>query len=106
LNIEGPALATLVREALEAEYGGEIGTLLDGLKPQTLEDPEKFAAELFKTFGSETMQYYVTIIKYAESGRFQPEQAMEQEKEDERFEPLVRETEPDSDREAGTDPQT
>jgi len=103
LHIEGPVFATLVREALEAEYGGEIDNLLGGLKPQTLEDPEKFAAELSKTFGADAMEYYITITKYAESGSFQPEQESEEEKEDEELESIVRETEPDSDQEAGKD---
>jgi len=49
------------------------------------------------------MEYYITIIKYAESGSFQPEQESEEEKEDEELESIVREMEPDSDQEAGKD---
>jgi hypothetical protein len=96
LNIEGPAFAALVREAMEAEYGGEIDNVLRGLKQQALEDSEKFAAELFKAFGTQAMQYYVTIIKFAESGSFRPDQDPEEEREDEELESLIRETEPDS----------
>jgi hypothetical protein len=57
LNISGPSFAALAREALEAEYGGEIDNVLNGLKQQTLENPEKFAAELSMSFGTQAMQY-------------------------------------------------
>jgi hypothetical protein len=90
---------------MEAEYGGEINNLLSGIKQQTFENPKKFAKELSKTFGETAMRYFVTIIKFAESGRFQPEQDLEQEKADEEFESLVRETEPSSAQETGNDPQ-
>jgi hypothetical protein len=52
------------------------------------------------------MRYFVTIIKFAESGRFQPEEDLEQKKADEDFESLVRETEPSSDQEMGYGSQT
>jgi len=103
LGIEGPTFAALVREALEAEYGGEIDAVLDDFKQQTLEDPKKFAGELFKIFETQAMQYFVTIIKFAESGRFHPEEELEQEKGDEEFESLVRETEPNPGLGTGTD---
>jgi len=99
LNLEGPTFALLVKQAMEAEYGGEIHSLLSGIKQQTFENPKKFAVELSKAFGDTAMKYFVTIIKFAESGRFQPEEDMEQEKADEEFESLVRETEPTSDQE-------
>jgi hypothetical protein len=105
LNIQGAAFTRLVREGLEAEYGGEIGTLLSGLKPTTLESPEKFAAELYRILGSGAMPYYVTIIKFAESGRFSPEQDMEEEREDEELESLVHEIEPDSEQGDASDSQ-
>jgi hypothetical protein len=95
LNIQGAAFAKLVQEGLEAEYGGEIGTLLSSLKPPTLESPEKFAAELYRTLGTGAMPYYVTIIKFAESGRFSQEQDAEEEKENKELESLVREIESD-----------
>ena len=97
LNIDGPTFALLVKQAMEAEYGGEIHSLLSGFKQQTFENPKKFAVELSKTFGDSAMRYFVTIIKFAESGRFQPEEDLEQQKADKDFETLVRETEPDSD---------
>jgi hypothetical protein len=97
LNLDGPTFAVLVKQAMEAEYGGEIRSLLSGLKQQTFENPKKFAVEMSKTFGESAMQYFVTIIKFAESGRFQPEEDLEQKKADEDFETLVRETEPASD---------
>ncbi len=106
LNVEGPDFAALVRRALEAEYGGEIDNLLNGLDQTTIQDPEKLAAELFKAFGADAMNYYVTIIKYAESGRFQPEEDAEQASEEEELESLVREVETNSDQESATDPQT
>ncbi|MDA4126457.1 MAG: hypothetical protein OK452_04545 [Thaumarchaeota archaeon] len=100
LNLEGSTFAALVRQAMEAEYGGEINNLLSGIKQQTFENPKKFAKELSKTFGETAMRYFVTIIKFAESGRFQPEEDLEQQKADEDFESLVRETEPASDQQA------
>ena len=97
LNLDGPTFASLVKQAMEAEYGGEIHSLLSGFKQQTFENPRKFAQEMSKTFGESAMRYFVTIIKFAESGRFQPEEDLEQKKADEDFETLVRETEPGSD---------
>lgn len=93
-NFDGPTFAALVRQAMEAEYGGEINSMLSGIKQQTFENPKKFAKELSKTFGETAMQYFVTIIKFGESGRFHPEEDLEQQKADEDFESLVRETEP------------
>jgi hypothetical protein len=106
LKIGGPNFAKLAREALEAEYGGEIDALFSGLSQETLESPERFAAEVFKTFGKEAMPYYVTILKYAESGLYQPEQDSEQEKEEEELESIIHKIEPDSGGEAETDSRT
>ncbi len=103
LNLDGPTFALLVKQAMEAEYGGEIRSLLSGFKQKTFEDPKKFAVELSKTFGESAMQYFVTIIKFAESGRFQPEEDLEQQKADEDFESLVRQTEPSEEGTAVTD---
>jgi hypothetical protein len=100
LNLDGPTFVALVRQAMEAEYGGEVNHLLSGIKQQKFEDPKKFAEELSKQFGDQAMRYFVTIIKFAESGRFQPEEDLEQQKADEEFESLVRETEPASDQQA------
>lgn len=99
-NFDGPTFVALVRQAMEAEYGGEINNMLSGIKQQTFENPKKFAKELSKTFGDTAMQYFVTIIKFGESGRFHPEEDLEQQKADEDFESLVRETEPASDQQA------
>lgn len=105
LNIEGPGFAMLVSEALEAEYGGEVDNLMKGLSQGTLESPEKFAGELFKTFGTEAMQYFVTIIKYAESGRFQPEEESKSAEEEQELESLVHEIESDPNPGEETDPR-
>jgi len=102
LNISGPNFAALAREALEAEYGGEIDSVLNGLTQETLRNPEKFAVEVFKVFGTQAMQYYVTIIKYAESGNFHPEEDAELEKEEEELESLVHKLGPDSEQGSGT----
>jgi len=96
LNIDGPDFEALAREALEAEYGGEIDNLLNGLDQSTIQNPGKFATELFKAFGTGAMRYYVTIIKYAESGRFQPEENAELAKEEEEMQSLVHDIERNS----------
>ena len=91
---DGPTFTKLTTEALEAEYGGQVSSLWRGLDDQTMEDPEKFAAALYKTLGTdEAMKYYATIIKYAESGRFQPEEDAEQEQEEQELASVIRETE-------------
>ena len=105
LNISGPSFAALAKDALEAEYGGEIDSVLKGLDLETLGNPEKFAAEVFKVFGTQAMKYYVTIIKYAESGNFHPEEDSELEEEEGELESLVHRMEPDSEQESGTDSQ-
>jgi hypothetical protein len=103
LNLDGPTFALLVKQAMEAEYGGEIHSLLSGFKQKTFEDPKKFAVELSRTFGDSAMQYFVTIIKFAESGRFHPEEDLEQQKADHDFESLVHQTEPSEEDTAVTD---
>lgn len=106
MNLSGPEFAALVRQALEAKYGGEMDNLLNRLGQPSVENPEKLAAELFKAFGTDAMEYYVTIIKYAESGRFQPEEDAELASEEEELESLVHDVEANSDQESATDPQT
>ena len=99
LDIGGAAFAQLVREALEAEYGGEVDTLLNGFGRQTLENPERFAVELFEALGTEALQYYVTIVKYAESGNYQP--GGDAQKEEEELESLVHKIESDEGQNSG-----
>jgi len=96
LNIDGPDFAALTRQALEAEYGGEIDNLLNSLDQSTIQNPGKFASELFKAFGTGAMKYYVTIIKYAESGRFHPEESAELAKEEEEMQSLLHDMERNS----------
>lgn len=104
LNLDGPEFADLAREALEAEYGGEIVGLLKGIDQSAIQDPGRFASELYKNFGTEAMKYYVTIIKYAESGRFQPEEEAELATEEEELGSLIRDIDASSDEGTGADP--
>jgi hypothetical protein len=96
LGVTGLAFTRLVRKALEAEYGGEMDSLLSNLNQTTLEDPEEFAVEVYKAFGTDSMQYFVTIVKYAESEAYHPDEDSELEKEEEELESLVGRLEPDS----------
>jgi len=105
LNIRGSDFAKLTNEAFEAEYGGEGNTLLSGFSQSTLEDPQKFAMEVYKTYGTGALQYYVAIVKYADSGKFHPEEEAEEKAEEQELESMVNEIESDSDQESGTDPQ-
>ena len=98
MNIDGPDFAALARQALEAKYGGEIDNLLNGLDQSTIQNPGKFASELFNAFGTGAMRYYVTIVEYVESGRFQPEEDEEVAKEEEELESLVHDIESNSER--------
>jgi hypothetical protein len=102
---DGPTFTKLVTEALEAEYGGQVSSLWSDLSQQSVEDPEKFAAALYKALGTdEAMKYYATIIKYAESGRFQPEEDAELQQEEEKLASVIRETESDSEPEPEFEP--
>ena len=103
LKIDGPTFSALVRQSLEAEYGGEIDTVLSSLDEESLENPKKVAAELYKTFGNDVMRYFVTILKYAESGKFQPQTDSELEEEEQTLASLVRDTEADSGNDSATE---
>jgi len=92
----GPDFAALTKAALEGEWGGEGDELLRGLGEQVLEDPEKFAAELSRTYGHGAVQYFTLIVKYAESGKSRPEDKEEQREKDE-VETIVEEVEDESD---------
>ena len=93
LGIDGPTFSALVKESLEAEYGGEIDAVFKGLSQETLEDPEKFATEVFKAFGTGAMQYYVAILRYAESTNFHPAEDQETKKEEDELESILRDVE-------------
>ena len=101
----GPEFARLTKEALEAEYGGEVDNLTSGLSQEVLEDPERFAAQMYKTYGNGAIQYFETIVKYVESGKFHPDEEAEEEAEEEDLESIVHETVTDSERETGVDSQ-
>jgi len=103
LNLDGPTFALLVNEALEAEYGGEVDNLTKDFDQATLESPERFAEGMFEMLGTDAMQYYSTIIKYAESDRFQPEEESEQAEEESELGSILRDIQPDQGE--GTDPQ-
>jgi hypothetical protein len=90
LKLEEGSFPVLVREALEAEYGGEGDALL---KEITFSDPESFASQAYKSFGSQAMEYYEAVLKYADSGRFHPEQEAEEEREEKELETIIDETE-------------
>jgi hypothetical protein len=89
----GPTFIALTKGALEGEFGGQGGALLSGLSQSTLGDPTKFAKELFKMYGDGAMQYFATIVRYAESGNFHPEEDQELEREEEELGSVVREVE-------------
>jgi hypothetical protein len=91
LGIDGSAFSALVREALEAEYGGEIDAVFKDLNEEALESPEMFATTVYKTFGKEAMQYYITILKYAESGSFHPQEDQEAKREEEELGSIIQE---------------
>jgi hypothetical protein len=69
-----------------------------------LEDPERFASELFKAYGMEALKYYVVVVKYADSGKYNPEEESEEQAEAEELESIVRETESTSESDGGTGP--
>ena len=89
MNISNSDFPVLAREALEAEYGGEIDVLLVDIGEDTLANPEKFARKMFKIFGKNAIQHYVTVLKYAESGQFRPEEKAELRREEEMLETVI-----------------
>ena len=104
LGLGGPNFARLTREALESEFGGEAQVLLGGMSQGTLDDPGLFASELFKSYGMDALRYYVVIVKYADSGKFNPEEEAEEEQEEEELESIFKETVSASDQEADARP--
>ncbi len=102
-GIEGGDFSRLVRDAFEAELGGQGDTLLQGMSQEVLEDPERFASELYKTFGMEALQYYVMIVKYVDSGRFHPEEEAEDEAVEADLESIVNELDSNSEQQAESD---
>ena len=93
----GPAFALLTKEALEGEWGGEGDQLLMGLGQKTLEDPQRLASELVKTYGTGAMKYLSLIVKHAESGNFHPEEERELNQEEQELESVVEEVDANSD---------
>lgn len=104
LDVDGPDFARLTREALEAEFGGEGDAILKGLGPETLEDPKRFASEMYKTYGRGALQYFTMIVKYVGSGRFNPDEEAEEEAEEEDLESIIDEVESSSVGESGSGP--
>ena len=99
----GPGFASLVQNAFEREMGGEETSFLTGISRKTLEDPEKFAAELYNTYGTEAMGYLSMIVRFAESGDYHPSEDAEERKEEEELESIIEETGSDPDRPEETD---
>jgi hypothetical protein len=77
LRFGGNDFAALTRESLRRKFGGGGDVLLDGIDQSILESPERFAAEMYRRFGSGSTQFYITIVKYGESGLFHPVQPSE-----------------------------
>ncbi len=92
-GIEGTDFTRLTRDVFEAELGGQGETLLRGLSQEALEDPERFASELYRMYGTEALKYYVMIVKYVDSGRFHPEEEVEEEAVEEDLQSIVDEME-------------
>jgi hypothetical protein len=103
-SMAGPDFARLAKEAFEAELGGEGDALLKGLDQQTLENPERFASEIYKAFGLGALQYYVMIVKYVDAGKFHPEEEAEDEAEEEDLESIVNELDSKPGQETGSSP--
>jgi cysteinyl-tRNA synthetase len=74
--------------------------LIRGIDQANFEDPERFASELFKSFGTEALRYYVVIVKYADSGKFNAEGDAEEEAEKEELKSIMQQTESASNQEA------
>jgi hypothetical protein len=103
-SIAGADFARLTKEVFEAEIGGEGDALLRGLSQQALEDPRRFASEMYKTFGLGALQYFVMIVKYVDAGKFHPEEEAEEEAEKEDLESIVNEIgyDPEQETESGS----
>jgi hypothetical protein len=105
-GIAGADFARLVRDAYQAEFGGQGDALLAGLSPQALEDPRRFASEVYKEYGMGALQYYSMIVRYVDSGKFNPAEEAEEEAEDADLESIVEEVESNSEQETNGDPAT
>jgi len=103
-GIEGPEFARLTKEAYEAEFGGQGDALLRGFSQETLEDPQRFAIEVYKTYGMGALQYYGIIVRYVDSGRFNPAEEAEEEAEEEELQTIVDEVESNSEQEPESSP--
>jgi len=103
-GIRGPEFARLTKEAYESEFGGEGDVLLKELSQETLEDPQRFATEVYKTYGMGALQYYSMIVRYADSGRFNPEEEAEEEAEEADLQTIVDEVDSNSEQEPESGP--
>ena len=92
----------MARAALEGEFGGEGDEMLGELAKGSLEDPEKFARELYGNYGESAVPYLGAIARYAASGDHRPEDEEESKREEQEFESIVQETEHGPDQ-PGTD---
>jgi hypothetical protein len=95
-EVDGDDFARLTRDAFEAELGGQGATLLTAVSQEALRSPERFASELYKTFGTEALKYFVMIVKYVDSGRFHPQEEVEDEAVDQDLQSIVDEMEPNT----------
>ena len=102
-GIRGADFGKLVRDVFEAEFGGEGDALLKGLNQETLADPERFASEVYKTYGMGALRYYVMIVRYVDSGKFHPEEEAEEEAEEEDLESIVEAVESNSEDDPNSD---
>jgi hypothetical protein len=103
-EIERVDFARLTRDAFQAELGGQGETLLNELSQGALEDPERFASELYKKFGTEALKYFVMIIKYVDSGRFHPLEEAEDEAVEQDLQSIVDEMESNTHEEVESGP--
>ena len=102
-GIGGTDFARLIKEAYEAEFGGQGDALLAGLGQETMEDPRRFASVVYKEHGMGALQYYSMIVKYLDSGRFNPAEEAEEEAEESDLESIVEEVESNSEQETSSD---
>jgi hypothetical protein len=105
-GIKGADFARLTKDVFEAEFGGEGDAFLRGLSQETLENPERFATEVYKAYGLGALHYYVMIVKYIDSGKFHPEEEAEEEAEKEDLESIINEVESNSEQEAENNSST
>ena len=106
LGLKGASFARLTKEVFEAKFGGGGDSLLSGWSQETLEDPERFASEVHRTFGMGALQYYVLIVRYLNAGRFNPEREAEENAEEEELESIVTQVDANSDYTIESEEQT